>query len=228
MKPSFSADAIVENTLSREGFCCFDTADGCSVITWSNHPPHTSIDGWEAFVRENTKDYSELSSPYSGGVVGWLGYEAGRSVETMPPPLGPRPSHDVCLWRTDGAIVLQHESGHVEVFGSQAFREDAATVLARSSAGPEAPPCAGNRLNPHRRNPQPAKDNSTSTVSDPSFGILRLVMCTRPTSLGSKPKFPSHVRRKRGFVYAEKTQPAAVAIFGRAGSKLSPTPPNFS
>jgi anthranilate/para-aminobenzoate synthase component I len=46
--------------------------------------------------------------------------------------------------------VLQHESGHVEVFGSLAFREDAATVLARSSAGTEAPPLCR----------QPAKSSS--------------------------------------------------------------------
>ncbi|MBL8615940.1 MAG: chorismate-binding protein [Deltaproteobacteria bacterium] len=42
------------------------------------------------------------------GLVGWLGYEAGRWCERMPAPTAPRSTPDLCLWRPRAAWWLPH------------------------------------------------------------------------------------------------------------------------
>ena len=129
-------DSIVNAARDMAGFCCFDTADGHTLVTWGEREPHTTIEGWERFVRANTQGVPMVNSTYSGGVVGWIGYEAGRSVETMPPPSGNRPTHDICLWRTDGAIVHHTHSGAISVHGSPAFKAQAAKILSAATVPP--------------------------------------------------------------------------------------------
>jgi para-aminobenzoate synthetase component 1 len=135
MSPSPSLESLVRIARKLSGFCVFDTAIGQTVVTWSHHPPHTKIDGWKAYIRDNLRDTPADHAPYSGGVVGWIGYEAGRSVETMPLPVASRPAHDICLWRTDGAIVQDQHTGAMTVHGAASFRSDATALLKAASLG---------------------------------------------------------------------------------------------
>ena len=139
MNTNLSLAALVEAARDLDGFCCFDLGTAQTIVTWGRHPPHTQIDGWQAYVRAHTAA-STPSTAFSGGVVGWLGYEAGASVEAMPEPSRSRATHDVCLWRVDGAITLHHETGELTTAGSEDFRREAECLIRRATAvAPRAP-----------------------------------------------------------------------------------------
>lgn len=145
--------AILRAASCHDGLACFDTAEHQSIVTWGAAPPHTEADGWQAFVRANVASDSAIGGRYTGGVVGWLGYESGSTVERMPPPTAPRRTHDVCLWRTQGAIVLDHHTGVWSLHGAPDFQREAQAVLARAGAltKPPAAPKA------HRTENAPAR-----------------------------------------------------------------------
>ncbi len=134
--PAISLPSLLHAASHLDGLACFDTAHRQTIVTWGSGARHTGLSGWQEFVRTHTCTPSIDRVRYSGGVVGWIGYEAGRSVERMPAPRAPRATHDVCLWRTDGALVLNHETNAWSVHGSQTFRATAEQLLesTRSSA----------------------------------------------------------------------------------------------
>lgn len=111
------------------GLACFDTDLGVSILTWGDGSAHTESADWQDFVRSETKSAPNNGGLFTGGVVGWLGYEAGGSVERMPFPVAPRATHDVCLWRTDGSIEFNHQSQECLIYGSQDFQAQAQCVL---------------------------------------------------------------------------------------------------
>lgn len=132
-----SLHSVLHAAAKIDGLACFDTGHGDTVVTWGSGPTHKTVDGWQQFVREHTLTHPQSDGPYTGGVVGWLGYEAGGSVECMPAPIGPRPTHDVCLWRTDGALLLRQGTQEWSIHGSNAFQKRALDLLdnARNSDG---------------------------------------------------------------------------------------------
>lgn len=79
--------------------------------------------------------------PFAGGLVGYIGYEAGRHVERMP-PTRPGPLPELCLRRYDGALV-RDESGWFAA-GEPGFLARAREVMARA-VEPPAPPLADAR-----------------------------------------------------------------------------------
>ena len=80
--------------------------------------------GWQSFVRANTRPTSPSDDAFSGGVVGWLGYEAGATVEVSP-ARRVRATHEGCLWRVEGAVPSppnrSRHSGRDEAFKAQAL-----------------------------------------------------------------------------------------------------------
>lgn len=129
-----SLHSVLHAAADIDGLACFDTGHGDTIVTWGSGPKHASVDGWQQFIREQTKSHAQSDGRYSGGVVGWLGYEAGSSVECMPAPVGPRPTHDVCLWRTDGALMLRNGGRDWSTHGSKAFQKNALQVLDKARA----------------------------------------------------------------------------------------------
>ena len=153
MSPTLSA--VLHAAERHQGLACFDTAEHETIVTWGESEPHTEVHTWQAFVRENLRVTQEIGDRYSGGVVGWLGYESGAAVERMPAPVGPRRTHDVCLWRTDGAIVRDHHTGRWRVHGTGSFREAAEHLLARASISTEGTP--RQKANPKTGLPNPSR-----------------------------------------------------------------------
>jgi para-aminobenzoate synthetase component I len=120
----------------RAGLSCFDLGPRYAAVTWSDEPPLTTVAGWRDAVRSMLRPGG---SGWSGGVVGWIGYEAGRETERMgtakAPPLVP----ELALSRVDGFVLFDAQDGAVRVHGAPAFRSQAQAMLARP-APPAAPP----------------------------------------------------------------------------------------
>lgn len=100
------------------------------MLTWGAGPAVSPGPGWIEAARALIHPRAARPDlPFSGGLVGWLGYEAGRAVERMPAPRGPTPLPDLCLWRVEGALCLDRRRGALNVGGSPAFVEEAREVL---------------------------------------------------------------------------------------------------
>jgi anthranilate/para-aminobenzoate synthase component I len=81
--------------------------------------------------------------PFAGGLVGYIGYEAGRYVERMPAPR-PSPLPELCLRRYDGALV-RDDTGWFAA-GDLGFLERARAVMAAAvEPPPSSPPLAVER-----------------------------------------------------------------------------------
>jgi len=137
-----SIDTVLLAARNMPGLGCFDTGLRTTVVTWGSGPIHLQNSGWQQFVREYCRPTASSSHVFCGGVIGWLGYEAGATVERMPTPSGPRPTHDVCLWRTDGALTFDHIDAEWSIQGSPSFRTEAHELLKQASTctNPEIAP----------------------------------------------------------------------------------------
>jgi para-aminobenzoate synthetase component 1 len=76
-------------------------------------------------------------TPAGGGLVGWLGYEAGRWVERMPAPRAARPLPDIGLFQVEGFLELG--PGGPQISGSPRFAAEARAVLKAAAQVEPAP-----------------------------------------------------------------------------------------
>jgi para-aminobenzoate synthetase component 1 len=132
--PQPTLKSLLHAARDLPGVACFDTGLGVSILTWGDGSAHTESAGWQDFVRAETKKTNSADGLYTGGVVGWLGYEAGASVERMPFPVAPRATHDVCLWRTNGSIEVNHLTHDCTVHGSEHFRAQAEALVLEATS----------------------------------------------------------------------------------------------
>ena len=153
-----SLSAVLNETRALDGVACFDTARGETVVTWGSGPRHTTAKGWPEFVRATLTMTGSQDCQYAGGIVGWLGYEAGATVERMPMPKAERPTHDVCLWRTEGSLVWSSTRQEWTIHGSEAFRSSALDVLTRAKGAADPRPSRPDRF--RRSANQPAEAQS--------------------------------------------------------------------
>ncbi len=113
----------------RSGLSCFDLGPRYAAITWSDDVALGTVSGWPDAVRSMLRSGG---GPWSGGVVGWIAYEAGRETERMgtgkEPPIVP----EVQLSRVEGFVLIDKWTGAIRVRGAPAFREEARARLARS------------------------------------------------------------------------------------------------
>ena len=84
----------------RPGLSCFDLGPRYAALTWSVGTALERVAGWPDAVRAML---APGGAPWSGGVVGWVSYEAGRETERMGAakdrPLVP----EIHLSRVDGS-----------------------------------------------------------------------------------------------------------------------------
>jgi para-aminobenzoate synthetase component 1 len=109
-------------------------ANGRTVLTWSDRPPIEDLNFLPA-AREAIRGL-----PSGGLLAGYLGYEAGRSCERMPPPAGPSHLPPVHLRPTDGHLEHDARTGRWTAFGTSRFQREAHLLLSDAKAwAPPAP-----------------------------------------------------------------------------------------
>jgi len=117
----------------------FAVGDAWTVLTWADRPELcTDVQAWPLRVREGLRKPHASRLPFTSGWVGWVGYEAGAAVESMPA----RTSTDqppLCLWRAEGALCLEHSTGRWHVAGTPDFRGQAHAALTRAASQAEVP-----------------------------------------------------------------------------------------
>lgn len=136
-----------------DGLACFDLGGRWTVLTWAEGaalralcwsveeggswlPAARALGGG---ARGGPPPQPGPSAPLPGGVVGWLGYEAGAACERMPAPRAPRPLPDVALWRVEGSVAWDRRSDRWWIHGSAGFRARARALMAQAQPAP-APP----------------------------------------------------------------------------------------
>ncbi len=122
---------LLRATEHMPSVACFDAPNGAAMLTWSTTPSPV-LGSWVQATREALRP--TVNGPFSGGIVGWLGYESGAQVERMPIPRGPRAAADTCLWRVDGAMHLDPASQTWTVRGTDQFHAEAQALIARACA----------------------------------------------------------------------------------------------
>lgn len=144
-------NTVLETLSHQDHLAVLDTGGDWTIVTWSDSPHVVDASPrWMEEARAALRPCAVSDMPFSGGLVGWLGYESGRFVERMPSPSSPPDTDDLRLWRCDGALGLHHPTQTWQVSGSAAFVQAAEAVLARASAPvppmsprPWSPPLTG-------------------------------------------------------------------------------------
>jgi anthranilate/para-aminobenzoate synthase component I len=115
---------------------CFvmDRGPGETWLTWTDRPALEVGAGWPAELRGALRD----ACPREGGLVGWIGYEAGAAVEEMPAPRDSRPLPDLGLWPVAGFIELGPTGPRV--LGGARFQAEAERLLRSAPSSPPSPP----------------------------------------------------------------------------------------
>ena len=110
-----------------------DDAAHHDIVVWGATDSVAAGEGFIEGARRLLKPERPPSGvPFAGGLVGYIGYEAGRWVERMPQPVGPRPLPDLVLRRYEGALVRDAE-GWVAA-GAPDFVQQACRVVERAKA----------------------------------------------------------------------------------------------
>ena len=124
--PSFSKVLYALSTM--ENWVCFDDAEGRQILSFTEAPLIGSDATYLDTVRHRLLDaVSEDGHPFSGGVMGFVSYEAGRFSEMMPAPKASRIHPDIGLRRYDGSLVLDGDEWWIA--GSSAFCRKAELLL---------------------------------------------------------------------------------------------------
>jgi para-aminobenzoate synthetase component 1 len=123
--------AVLSSCRDFVNLACLDMGSNRTLLTWGKHKPESLSGPWTEAVRKGLEDSDGGHLP--GGVVGWIGYEAGAAVEIMPAPKGVRALPDACLWRVDGAMWWDQNRTSWSIEGDHNFQEQARALLKRAS-----------------------------------------------------------------------------------------------
>ncbi|MEQ1507705.1 MAG: hypothetical protein ABMB14_36085, partial [Myxococcota bacterium] len=118
-------------------------AVGWSILAWD--PDEVVTDGrdWPAVGRAMTRSAGPGGpAPFGGGVLGYVGFGAGRHVDAVPAE-APTPEPEVALGRYPGGLCFRHADRTWHAAGTPAFRRAADAILAAAGTLPEPPPPTG-------------------------------------------------------------------------------------
>lgn len=113
------------------------TREGWSILAWKPEVVITDATGWPDAGRSLTRSRAEGTAPFSGGVLGYVGYDAGWVVDRVP-PAEPTPEPPVWLARYPGGLCYRHSDQTWHVAGDATFCREAEHLL--ETAPPSRPP----------------------------------------------------------------------------------------
>lgn len=130
-------EQVFARVASEPGAMWLDGADGSgwSVLTWRPTQVCVDLGSWRRFLTEHTPHTAPVDVPFAGGVLGYLGYGVGHTVEQVPTEAA-TPEPPVFLGAFEGGLCFHHPTGRWHAQGTAAFRLradellDGATVLA--------------------------------------------------------------------------------------------------
>lgn len=138
------AEVLAVGLGSRSGFFWLDDAPtGRALLGWGPRAVVRSGPDWVAQARALLRPAPPPPGvPFAGGLVGWVGYEAGADFERMPPRPDLDPGWRLHLARYDGAVLSTPDPGRWQVVGDPAWVEEALAALRDlpAQAPPPAPP----------------------------------------------------------------------------------------
>lgn len=153
--PSPTLEQVARTVAHVEGLVVLDLGARWTLVTWAGGRGLATGPDWLAQARELIRPQpAEPSLPFSGGLVGWLSYEAGRTVERMPPPRAPAAAPEVALWRAEGGLLLDRRAGRWHAHGAPSFVERAHQTLERAALAP-SPPLPAPSDEPWTERPRP-------------------------------------------------------------------------
>ena len=127
LSPTPSAAAVARALSDRPGLAWLDRgAEGCFV--WGEGPRVSAGPDWAEEARALLRPRAPHPLGFQSGLVGWLGYEAGRFCERMPIHPRSRRLPDLHLRRYEGA--LHHRAGRWVAVGPETFLAEARAALA--------------------------------------------------------------------------------------------------
>lgn len=109
--------------------------EGWSILAWDPVEVVTETADWPLAGRALTHRAPAGTAPFGGGVLGYVGYEAGHAVEPVPEG---RPTPEPPIWLARYRGGLCYRAGRWYVEGEPSFRADARKRL--ESARPLPPP----------------------------------------------------------------------------------------
>ncbi|MCP4808407.1 MAG: anthranilate synthase component I family protein [Proteobacteria bacterium] len=124
-------EAVAWALRDEPDLCWIDRGER-GFFVWGATASADSIEAGRALLRPATRRSGEFVS----GVVGYVGYEAGREVERMPEPIGSRLLPDVGLRRYEGA--LRYDGTIWSTSGPPSFCSRARRALAEAGAPPRS------------------------------------------------------------------------------------------
>jgi len=123
-----------------------------SLFVWGPGEPLAAGEPWVAAVREALRAGPHFpDAPFAGGVLGYLGYEAGRHVERMPAPGRSGLLPETGLRRFEGGLWFHPDQQRWVAAGTPGFVDQARSRLARvEENAPEPTPAGGMLQEPDR------------------------------------------------------------------------------
>ncbi len=114
---------------------------GWSILSFAPTEVLTAADDWPRHARALLEglDDSDSDLPFTGGLIGYVGYEAAHAVGPFP-TAGTTPEPPVHLGLYEGAMCFDRSQRRWHLTGPPAFVEQARAALAAARSLPSPPP----------------------------------------------------------------------------------------
>ena len=126
-----SVAQVLHAAAERPGAAALELGTAGTLVCWGTAPPQLDPPDWRVALRYLLRPGG---APWTGGAVGWIGYEAGAQVDRQPVHTD-RSEPTVALWRWEAGLLLT-PAGRWRAVGSPAGRRAAASLLTHAAATP--------------------------------------------------------------------------------------------